>query len=563
MKAVGVMDFAGGFACGVEQSGFEYFAKREPSAFGGFGVPSIEANMPEVQVEVSEPEFWSVVKADMLFGCPPCSGFSMLSTINTASSKTGKVVDGVRVAQRGVDSPDNKWMGELVHYAAKVKPEVAVFESVPSGGKLGQPLMRELWQTLREESGLDYQFTDVFMNAALVGGDVIRPRYFWVAHLRPFGVDLPRLVPRTLMEVLEGLPLEEDDSGDLAWGHVTNGSRSTDRIRQTILELRAQGEDWLQGTRLPMNLQRFIDADDANEVPTCWRKADGTLLSHAVSDNMYAPFRWRAGRPMGVVTGGFMDRAVHPLAARTFTYREGARFMGLPDSWSLEPIVVGKKDSWLGKAIPVASGRWIGTWAGASIAGDPGDYAGVVVEPGHRVIDVTTADKVALIERDQQDAPVWWPERTGPPRKVFTLPPLGRPKRDPAQRVRVQGTIADVRRALRGRVPPPEVASRRPRIVREPRAVVPRGTIARVPPDRVRAIIEGYGLKRSQAADALGVSPSRVGEMVTDKRPNSWLAEDRLPEFETRLAEYAEKNGDSPAPVAARPGRPAPRRELK
>lgn len=540
MKAVGVMDFAGGFACGVLQSGFDYVAKREPSAFAGFGVTAIERNIPHVQVEVSEPEFWSVVQADMIFGCPPCSGFSMLSAINTAESKTGKVLaDGTRVAQRGIDSPDNQWMYELVDYASKVQPEVVVFESVRGGGTLGAPLMRELWERLRLQTGLDYNLTDVFMNASLVGGDVIRSRYFWVAHLRPFGVDLPRATPRPLMDVIRDLGPDHgtrlDPGIDPDWGHVTNGSKSDSRIRQTIELFRSEGYDWAQGKRLPEHFKVWLETHD--DYPDFWYGKNGDVMSHAFSDNLYSPFRWRENTPMGVVTGGFMDRAIHPIEARTFTYREGARFMGLPDSWSLYPIVTGKRDNWLGKAIPVASGRWISTWARGSIEGAPGEYAGELVEPGHRRIDVSTAQLVDRIDRYGGDD-VWWPDPVGRAKTIFVPQSIGFGGERPDPTVVADEPTLAVRRVGR-----PSAAAPRARTAGEaPKraARVVTGPIERVAPSVVLGFIVDLALSRQDAAEALGVSRSRVAELTTERKPGSWLNAERWDDTKAKLKAYAD-----------------------
>lgn len=558
MRAVGVMDFAGGFAKGVTQAGFDYVAKREPSAFAGFGVTAVETNFQGVQIEVTEPELWSMVKADLIFGCPPCSGFSMLSAANTADSKTGRILeDGTRVAQRGVDSPDNDWMYSLVDYSARVKPQVVVFESVRSGGTLGQPLMRELWQRLRDATGIDYHMTDVFMNAALVGGDAIRSRYFFVAHTRPFGVDLPHAEPRTLMEVIGDLGpahgTRMDPGVDIAWGHVTNASKTYERIRDTIEMFRTEGYDWAEGKRLPEHFEVWLKTHD--DYPDYWYNSNGTVQSHARSDNMFSPFRWRANKPMGVVTGGFMERAVHPIEARTFTYREGARLMGFPDDWSLYPLISGRHDSWLGKAIPVASGRWIGTWARASMEGAPGEYAGELVEEKHRVIDVSNADRVHKIEREGR-ASVWWPDPVGREKVVFVPEAIGRggPRPEPVltadtieapRRGRPAGTrpVAVAAAATSRRATPPVEDSPTPsRALGEARPRAERVVatpIERVAPSVVSALIDQLGLSRGEAAEALSCSRSRVAEMTTESKPGSWLNAARWPDVQAKLREYA------------------------
>lgn len=531
MRAVGVMDFAGSFALGVQQAGFDYIAKREPSAFKGFGVAAIEMNMKNVQIEVTEPEFWSMVRSEMVFGCPPCSGFSMLSTINTADSKTGKVVDGVRVSQRGIDSPDNVWLWELIDYASKTKPEAVVIESVPSGGKLGAPLMRTLWQRLRDQSGIDYHLTDVFMNASLIGGDVIRPRYFFVAHRQPFGVELPTAKPLALKDVIGDLGPE--DFSDPDWGHHTTGSAEDIRIRKTIELFREHNYDWAQGKRLPEHMKYWYEEME-QEVPAWWFNKDGKMLSHAYSDNMYSPFRWRSDQPMGVVTGGFLDRAVHPTEPRLFTYREGARFMGLPDDWSLRPIVEGRKGMWLGKAIPVASGRWISTWVMNAIEGTPGEYAGFPVEPKHRMIDVTTSDKVHLITRNVRED-VWWDST---PTHQYSYAAIGR-NGPPAAR----GQHKTSRISSQEQIPTAALPKQRtkPRVFNksaERQRGRPHIVATRISPEEVSAELLRLGLTKRQAAEALGVSVSRVAELTGHTRPGSWLNADRWDEVKQLFAEY-------------------------
>jgi site-specific DNA-cytosine methylase len=529
VRAVDCLGFAGGFACGVREADFHVVAKREPAEFSGFGVGAVEANMPGVDIQVDEPEFWRIVRGvEMVFGNPPCSGFSNLSAINTAERVSGRLVEGVRLTQRGIDSPDNAHMFDFIDYAAKTKPEIAIFESVPAAGKMGLPLMRRLWQRLLVESEVDYDLTHVFMNSAILGGDVIRPRYFFVAHRRPFGVDLPKFgPPRSLMEVIGDLPAEEDLE-DLDWGHQTNHSASSKRIAETIEIFRAHGYDWREGTRLPENLQRFKD-QYGQPIPDSWKKADGTYLSHAVGyDTIFSPFRWYSDKPMGVVTGGTLERGVHPVHPRTFTYREAARLMGLPDWWTLRPYVVGKHSNWLGKGITVAAGRWIATWARASVEGRPGEYIGLpdADNPRERFIDVTTAAKVESIERGQSRDPVWI-KRTRDP-IIYSPPSLYERTLHPESEYGFAPDDEAVL-ALRGPKPP------------RPPKVGPRGgdNIERITPDRVNALLKELRMSRTQAALALGCSVSRVVELTTTRRPRAWLNAERWGEVEQTLRAHA------------------------
>src|SRR5579859_114463 len=107
-----VQGFAGGFSAGATLAGFKLIAKRENK--GGFGIPLMEANRKflgnDWYSQESAPEEWDVVKADVVLGTPPCSGFSTM----TAGYKSA----------HGINAPINHCMADLTRYAAKVRPQM-------------------------------------------------------------------------------------------------------------------------------------------------------------------------------------------------------------------------------------------------------------------------------------------------------------------------------------------------------------------------------------------------------------------------------------------------------
>lgn len=563
--AVDVMGFAGGFACGVQLAGFDVIAKKEPSKFKGFGVGAFEYNMPHVEVEVNEAEYWSIIQSDMVFGCPRCSGFSQMSAANKSDTKTGVTgKDGKKVNQRAIDSPINEDMFEFWRYVGAAKPQIAIMESVPQAGRMGFPLMRELWELARERSGIDYQATMVFMQNATIGSDVLRPRFFMVLHQVPFGVEMPTLSPRPMRDVIGDLP-EEEDTEDLAWGHMTSNGQDVRRIKATIRLFREHGYDWAQGKRLPEHMKHWYEVLE-QEIPDFWYNSKGDMLSHAYSDNMYSPFRYRWDEPMGVVTGGFLERGVHPLYPRTFTYREGARFMGLPDDWNLTPYIVGKNGNWLGKAVTVGAGKWIATWASAALAGTPGGYVGEEVEPGFRSIDVSNEKKVKEIVNKSPD---WMITHAPPPEYSFEPDRRGRPRAWDVPWVarHFDVTVMAAPTVTHRPVPtapiievaesPVDVCELDPQKIEEVKASMPaartramwgqggRGpgrplkVVERVPNTEVVALLEELDMTKSDAAAAFGVSVSRIAELTGTRRPESWLDRARWAEFEGALRSAA------------------------
>jgi site-specific DNA-cytosine methylase len=131
-RAVDVLGFAGGFTLGVVQAGFHLVGKRELK--GAFGVKNCEVNRHLLgdgwRTQVSSPEAWEPVDAELVFGNPPCSGFSVMSAKEF----------------RGADSPINHCMWSFIDYVARVRPTIAVFESVQMARTRpdGLALMRSL-----------------------------------------------------------------------------------------------------------------------------------------------------------------------------------------------------------------------------------------------------------------------------------------------------------------------------------------------------------------------------------------------------------------------------------
>ena len=191
---VDALGFAGGFTLGMVQAGFELVGKREMK--GGFGVANCEANRHLLgggwRSEAVDPAQWSVMDAAVVAGNPPCSGFSGMSAKHF----------------RGANSPINHCMWAFVEYAARVRPQVAVFESVQLAFTRpdGLALMRALRQDLEEKTNEQWTLYHVLHNAYSLGGVAHRRRYFWVAARVPFGIEWPHR---------DKLPVLDDAIGDL------------------------------------------------------------------------------------------------------------------------------------------------------------------------------------------------------------------------------------------------------------------------------------------------------------------------------------------------------------
>ena len=397
---VDALGFAGGFTLGMVQAGFELVGKREMK--GGFGVPNCEANRHLLgsgwTAEAVDPTQWSVVEANVVAGNPPCSGFSGMSAKHF----------------RGANSPINACMWSFVDYAARVRPQVAVFESVQLAFTRpdGLALMRALRERLEELTGDQWTLHHVLHNVYSVGGVSHRRRYFWVATRVPFGIEWPHR---------DRLPVLDDAIGDLehqpqAWearplvgtpswwaksrtrddglvdGHVQVRAPLVQRVADLL-----QGVEWQGGEHLATLARRFHHTHGG--LPTSWSHIAEKTIASDFRLGYNTPVRWKGDEPGRVITGAGPIVAFHPRLPRPLTHREVARVMGFPDSWLINPLRgnPGLGMTW-GKGITVDCGRWIGEWVHAALDEQPGQYKGESIGDREFLIDCTNAWSQNLVQ---------------------------------------------------------------------------------------------------------------------------------------------------------------------
>ena len=307
---------------------------------------------------------------------------------------------------RGADSKINHCMWSFVDYAGRVKPDVAVFESVQNAytSTDGHALMRALHARLEDRTGYTYGLYHVRHNAIAVGGAAVRRRYFFLASRVPFGVERPSL---------DRYPVLNDIIGDLenlgstwqaqpyrrpaSWwstsrrstigsvdGHVGLNNPLTRRMRDLMA-----GVAWDPGMHIGAVAQRYWDT--FAKLPDSWAATEEKVVKNEFFMGFTTPVRWDGDRYGRVITGGGLHNVVHPSLDRTITHRETARILGFPDDWRILPLrgVSGLNMTW-GKGITVDCGRWIGRWIKAALDGTPGSFTGKQI--GVREFDIDTTN---------------------------------------------------------------------------------------------------------------------------------------------------------------------------
>lgn len=299
-------------------------------------------------------------------------------------------------------------MYKFMEYAARIRPYVAVFESVQQAFSGGRDLMQLLRDRLEYLTGDKWGLYHVKHNAISVGGAAIRRRYFWVASRIPFGVETYQLkgVP-TLFDVIGDLtdldvtwlpqPYRAPHSYWLRDQQMVSGTGFVDghATRWTPYTRRAmdlvngdKGVEWLERENISTVARRYYERH--GELPESWNATSEKIINADFHMGYNQLTRWRKYGAARVVTGSAMDHNMHPDHDRPMTHREIARIMGFPDDWRIEPLrrISGLHTTW-GKGITVQCGRWIGEWIRRSIEGNPGSDSGTEIGEREYLIDHT------------------------------------------------------------------------------------------------------------------------------------------------------------------------------
>jgi site-specific DNA-cytosine methylase len=388
---VACQTFAGGFDMGATAAGLRMVHKVEN--VGGFGIPNVDANRHLVgydwEWQAVQPSDWEVFDVPIVTGNPPCSGFSVASNTDF----------------RGADSPINHCMWDFVDYAAKVMPQIAIFESVvPAFSRPdGRKLMRDLRSYLEGITGQQWDLTHLKHDVVALGGPCTRRRYFWICHRVPFRIDpTPVSLSATWLDAIYDLADMPADRWEWQhYGSLPSSLWATHRVRAfngtdghwspplddkrgSRIAVLLEQEEWAPGETYEHVLRRRTESRNGDpDFPWTPDEIAHHRDNRKWESGYFPVIRWRHDRPGHVIYGGAINNVIHPWLPRRITHREVARAMGFPDTWRIAPLETdrGLKDYW-GKGITVQAGEFVGRFLRLAVEGDVSE-----LPPGQEVGD--------------------------------------------------------------------------------------------------------------------------------------------------------------------------------
>jgi DNA (cytosine-5)-methyltransferase 1 len=319
--ALDLFSGCGGLTLGLKKAGFDVIGAIEIDALAA---ETYSANHPGVHLwdkSITDVKVEDVIRElgilpgqlDLLAGCPPCQGFSTMTTLN---------------GRRAMRDPRNGLIDHFLRFVEGLLPKSVMMENVPRLARHRR--FRELCRKLRQ---LGYHVTWAVKNAANFGVPQRRLRLILLAtRYGEVAFPHPYRKRHTVAMAISGLP-KAGESGDPIHDF---GEKRSATVQERIAKVPKDGGS---RTDLPEALQL-----------ACHKGTDGFY-------DVYGRMAWDDVAP--TITGGCFNpskgRFLHPQEDRAITMREAAILQGFPRKYEF-PNVKSKQAIALliGNALPPA-----------------------------------------------------------------------------------------------------------------------------------------------------------------------------------------------------------------
>jgi DNA (cytosine-5)-methyltransferase 1 len=319
LTAVDLFSGCGGLTVGLEAAGVRVVAAVELDRSAAHVYAQNHPDVKLLRRNIRRLSSAALMKAidvkpgdlDLLAGCPPCQGFSTLTTRN---------------GKHDIDDPRNDLILDFLRLAKKLKPRAVMLENVPALGR--EAVFAEFCRGL---SAAGYRFRWQIMNVADYGVPQRRRRLILIALREGTLKFAPKAQKAPTVRSAIGALVPAGDSGDRL--HDLPEHRN-ERIRALIEQIPRDG-----GSRL--------DLGEDRQLP-CHRRSDGFK-------DVYGRMSWDDVAP--TITSGCHNpskgRFLHPDENRCITLREAALLQTFPARYKF-PVALGKEKLalFIGNALP-------------------------------------------------------------------------------------------------------------------------------------------------------------------------------------------------------------------
>ncbi len=335
LTAIDVFAGGGGLTVGLKKAGFNVVSAIEldDHAYATYKVnhPEVKALRQDVRTVSGKAllRLTGEKRIDLLAGCPPCQGFTSLT------SKYRR------------NDPRNSLVEEMARLVSELRPKAVMMENVPGLARKGKTLYDNLKKELNQ---LGYLIEDGVLEVADYGVPQLRRRLVLLAG-KGFRIELPR-------------PTHSKKATDMKWKWKSVRD-AIGRMKKPMTLLEAKERNLLETSdwHIVRNLSPLNQARIRTVKPGANRNVLPEKLrpechkgSYNGFPNVYGRMQW--DQPSPTITGGCTTfskgRFGHPEENRTISVREAALLQTFPEDYRFPEPFMDNVCKIIGNALPCA-----------------------------------------------------------------------------------------------------------------------------------------------------------------------------------------------------------------
>lgn len=325
---------AGGMSIGAEMAGVEvvFAIDSNKQAAETYMHNSQDITFITDDIRDTNPRDYVEDTPFILFGGPPCQGFSVSNT------KT-----------RNLDNKNNSLFQEFVRYVKELQPAWFVFENVEGFKNFHKgKVVKQLETALKSEG---YHIKKEVLCAADYGVPQSRRRFFMIGNRVGVDFEFPEKHPIqvTVKEALEDLPvLENGDKIDKV------SYTKTKREANSYCKLMRQNSRYATQNWVSKNMDYVLERYKYIQPGQNWRAIPDHLMGNYKNklnchNNIYK--RLDPEKPSVVIAHYRKSMIIHPFQDRGLSVREAARLQSFPDNFIFKGTI-GSQQQQIGNAVP-------------------------------------------------------------------------------------------------------------------------------------------------------------------------------------------------------------------
>lgn len=314
LVGIDIFSGAGGMSIGALMAGIDVKIAIEKDKYAA---ATFAFNHPNTEVIVDDISNVNIEKIKdinpfILFGGPPCQGFS------TSNTKT-----------RNDNNPNNSLFEEFLRFVKEIKPQWVIFENVEGFSKYGKgSVVKELENRF---SSLGYKSKTAILWASDYFVPQKRNRFFLVANNLnlDFNFPEPNVQKVTVEEAIYDLPILENGENKEISEYRSNNLNDYTKI------VRGQNKFASQNF-VSRNKDFVIDRYKHIKQGQNWKAIPEKLMSNYTEvNNTHSGIykRLDASKPSVVISNYRKNMLIHPFEDRGLSVREAARLQSFPDDF--------------------------------------------------------------------------------------------------------------------------------------------------------------------------------------------------------------------------------------